>query len=74
MVRKSKKHLPRVGRCFFRVSGANSSIAMVDKLFVNTAASLDYGGYGDAQCYKPASKCAPVIFLNGHKREMYAQL
>lgn len=68
-------HMPAVIKeGFFRVSGANSSIAMVDKLFVNTAASLDYGGYGDAQGYKPSSKCAPIIFLNGHKREMYAQL
>lgn len=59
---------------FFRVSGSNSSVALVDKLFVNTAASLDYGGYGDAAGFKPASKRAPVIFLNGHKRDMYAQL
>lgn len=59
---------------FFRVSGSNSSVAMVDKLFVSTAASLDYGGYGDAAGFKPASKQSPVIYLNGHKREMYAQL
>ena len=59
---------------FYRVSGSNSSVALVDKLFVNTAAALDYGGYGDYQGYKPASKQAPVIYLNGHKREMYAKL
>ena len=68
-------HLPLVFKqSFYRVSGQNSSIALVDKLFVNTAASLDYGGYGDLQGYKPASKRAPVIFLDGHKRDMYAQL
>ena len=68
-------HLPAILKeGFFRVSGANSSVSMVDKLFVNTAASLDYGGYGDAQGYKPASKCAPVIYLHGHKREMRAML
>lgn len=68
-------HMPAILKeGFYRVSGSNSSIALVDKLFVNTAASLDYGGYGDAQGFKPASKQAPVIFLNGHKREMYAQL
>jgi hypothetical protein len=49
-------------------------VALVDKLFVNTAASLNYGGYGDAAGFKPASKQAPVIYLNGHKREMYAKL
>ena len=68
-------HLPWVFKeSFFRVSGANSSVALVDKLFVNTAASLNYGGYGDAAGFKPASKCAPVIYLDGHKREMYAKL
>ena len=68
-------HLPVVMKQgFFRVSGSNSSVAPVDKLFVNTAAMLDYGGYGDAAGFKPASKRAPVIYLDGHKRDMYAQL
>lgn len=68
-------HLPVIMKeSYFRVSGSNSSVALVDKLFVNTAASLDYGGYGDAQGYKPASKQSPVIYLNGLKREMKAQL
>lgn len=68
-------HLPLVFKeSFYRVSGPNSSVALVDKLFVNTAASLDYGGYGDAQAFRPASKQAPVIYLNGHKREMSALL
>ena len=68
-------HLPVIMKeSFYRVSGANSSVALVDKLFVNTAASLNYGGYGDAAGFKPASKQAPVIYLNGHKREMYAKL
>ena len=68
-------HLPLVFKeSFFRVSGQNSSVALVDKLFVNTAASLNYGGYGDAAGFKPASKCAPVIYLDGHKREMCAKL
>lgn len=68
-------HLPLVFReSFFRVSGSNSSVALVDKLFVNTAAALNYGGYGDKQGYKPASKVSPVIYLNGRKREMWAKL
>ena len=68
-------HLPVIMKeSFYRVSGANSSVALVDKLFVNTAASLNYGGYGDAAGFKPASKQAPVIYLNGHKREMTAKL
>jgi predicted phosphodiesterase len=68
-------HLPLVFKeSYFRVSGSNSSVAMVDKLFINTAASLDYGGYGDAQGFKPASKKSPVIILDGTKRDMEARL
>jgi predicted phosphodiesterase len=68
-------HLPLVFKeSFFRVSGANSSVALVDKLFLNTAAYLDYGGYGDKAGFKPASKASPVIYLNGLKREMSAKL
>ncbi len=68
-------HLPLVFKeSFFRVSGSNSSVALVDKLFVNTAAALNYGGYGDKAGFKPASKCSPVIYLNGLKHEMWAKL
>lgn len=68
-------HLPVVFRnSFYRVSGSNSSVALVDKLFVNTAASLNYGGYGDKAGFKPASKASPVIYLNGLKHDMYAKL
>lgn len=71
----SHTHLPLIFKeGYFRVSGANSSVALVDKLFVNTAASLNYGGYGDKAGFKPASKCSPIIYLNGLKREMWAKL
>jgi len=68
-------HLPLVFKeAYFRVSMANSSVDMVDKLFVNTAAMLNYGGYGDKAGFKPASKQSPVIYLNGKKHEMRATL
>lgn len=68
-------HLPLIFKeGFFRVSGANSSVAMVDKLFVNTAAALNYGGYGDKAGFKPASKVTPIIYLDGLKRDMWAKL
>jgi predicted phosphodiesterase len=68
-------HLPLVFKeAFFRVSGSNSSVSLVDKLIVNTAAALNYGGYGDKQGYKPASKRSPVIHLNGLKHDMWAKL
>lgn len=68
-------HLPLVFKeSFFRVSGANSSVAPVEKLFVNTSAALDYGGYGDKNGYKPASKRSPVIYLCGTEHDMWAKL
>ena len=68
-------HLPVIFReSFFRVSGANSTVAPAEKLFINTAASLNYGGYGDKAGFKPASKRSPVLYLNGLKHDMYAKL
>ena len=68
-------HLPVVFKnSFYRTCSSNSSVALVDKLFVNTAASLNYGGYGDKAGFKPASKASPVIYLDGLKHDMYARL
>ena len=68
-------HSPLVMKeAFFRVSGSNSSVALVDKLFINTSAWLNYGGYGDKQGFKPTSKKTPVIYLDGTKHDMWAQL
>ena len=64
-------HMPAVLRTgYYRVNMGNSSVQMVEKVFVNTAASLDYGGYGDSAGFKPASKNNPVICLNGDKHEV----
>ena len=71
----SHTHLPMIFKqSMYRSCLNNDSAALVDKLFVNTAASLDYGGYGEAQEFKPASKDTPTIYLNGHKRELTAKL
>ena len=68
-------HLPAAFReSFYRLSWQNNSISIVDKLFVNTAAKLKYGGYGQLQGFKPASKVNPVIYLNGTKREFDAKV
>lgn len=64
-------HMPAVLRTgYHRVCIQNSSVQMVEKVFVNTAAYLDYGGYGDSAGFKPASKSNPVICLNGEKHEV----
>ena len=68
-------HFPAVFKeNFFRVNAGNSSVMEVEKLFVNSAAALRHGGYGDRQGYKPASRSNPVIYLDGHKRELRALL
>lgn len=68
-------HLPMVMKqAFYRTDVANSTFGVVDKLFVNGAANLNYGGYGEAQEFKPASKQSPIIYLNGKKKEMSARL
>lgn len=71
----SHTHLPMIMKQgFFRVDIANSAVANATKLFVNTASNLDYGGYGAAQEFKPNSKDAPVVYLNGRTKEMSAKL
>ena len=71
----SHTHLPVVMKqAFYRIDTKNSAIALVDKLFVNTAANLNYGGYGDYGGLKPASKHTPVIYLSGTKKYAEAKL
>lgn len=71
----SHTHLPIIMRqAFHRVDVINSTISLVDKLFVNTAANLNYGGYGEAGEFKPSSKETPVIYLDGKKKSFKAKL
>lgn len=71
----SHTHLPMIMKQgFHRVDIHNFTVTNATKLFVNTASNLNYGGYGEAQEYKPNSTETPVIYLNGNKREMSAKL
>jgi predicted phosphodiesterase len=71
----SHTHLPMVMKqAFHRIDPRNSTVASVDKLFVNTAANLNYGGYGEAGEFKPSSKDTPVIYLGGTKKTYEARL
>lgn len=71
----SHTHLPMIMKQgYHRIDPQNSTVALVDKLFVNTAANLNYGGYGEAQAFKPSSKDTPVIYLSGTKKSMEARL
>lgn len=71
----SHTHLPMILRqAFYRIDTTSSTVASVDKLFVNTAANLNYGGYGEAGEFKPSSKETPIIYLNGKTKAFKAKL
>lgn len=59
---------------FYRCDPQNSSAQLVEHLFVNTAAWLNYGGYGDKAGFKPASTINPTIILDGHKKRASATI
>jgi hypothetical protein len=61
-------------QAYHRIDPRNSAVALVTKLFVNTAANLNYGGYGEAAEFKPTSKDTPVIYLSGTKKSFEARL
>lgn len=64
----SHTHMPAVVKnAYYRVCLTNDSVQKVDRLFVNTSASLNYGGYGELQTYKPNSLETPLIILDGTK-------
>jgi hypothetical protein len=71
----SHTHLPLVMKQgFHRIDTRNSTVACVDKLFVNTSANINYGGYGEAGEFKPSSKETPVIYLDGVAKNFIARL
>ena len=66
-------HQPAAFRSgFMRLDPHNNSLTKAEHLFVNTAAWLDYGGYGDKAGFNPASSINPVIVLGGRKKSMKA--
>lgn len=71
----SHTHTPAiVKQQFYRVHAGNKSVRLVDKLFVNTGATLEYGGYAELKSFKPASTDTPIIHLDGTRRRMSATL
>lgn len=62
---RSHVHMPMsLRQSFYRTNSSNSSVKIVDKLFVNTAATMEYGGYAQIQEFKPASQKTPVVHLH----------
>ena len=71
----SHTHLPMIMKeAYFRTDILNSTIARVDKLFINTSAMLEFGGYGEAFEFKPSSTHCPVIYLSGTNKFAKAEL
>lgn len=71
----SHTHLPMVMKQgFYRVDTSNSNAVFTDKLFVNTSATLNYGGYGETFEFKPSSKDTPIIYLSGTRKHFTAKL
>jgi len=72
----SHTHLPMIMKQgYYRTNFNAQTITFVDKLFVNTAANLSYGGYGEAQEFKPASMDTPVIYVQAKpSKKFWAKL
>lgn len=57
-------HLPLVMKeAHFVVDKPNHHVRLEDRLFVNAASNMGYGGYGEEKEYKPNSNAMPVIHL-----------
>ena len=68
-------HLPAMLKDgFARPCVANSSVAYCTRLYVNTSAKLNYGGYGDTQGFKVPCTDTPIIWLSGERKEMRATI
>lgn len=68
-------HLPAMLKdSFARPSMSNNSITYGTRLFVNTSAKLNYGGYGETMGYKPLCTDTPIIHLYGTHKEMRATI
>ena len=59
---------------FMRVNWGNNSVAMIDRMFVNSGAFLDWGGYAEQNQYRPSTIATPHIFLSGPERKMWVKL
>lgn len=71
----SHTHLPMIIKEeYFRTDNLNKTIVPITKLFVNTASSLNYGGYGEEYEYKPGTIHNPSIFLDGVHKHVKAKL
>ena len=68
-------HLPALVKdSFARPNMGNSSITYGTRLYINTSAKLNSGGYGEVGGFKPACTDTPIIHLSGTHKEMRATI
>lgn len=69
----SHTHMPVIIPDIYSEPDDRNSIVL-DKpcLYVNTAAALGRGGYGEKKEYKPLSNRMPVVYLNGRRKHIDA--
>lgn len=66
-------HLPMAMKeCYYRTNLVRKYVTSVVKLFVNSSANLNYGGYGETLGCKPSAKDKPVIYLSSGKEKNYS--
>lgn len=59
---------------FIRCYPCSDGIEVVERTYINTSASLDYGGYGMKAMFRPASKANPVAILDGSRKNISVSL
>lgn len=68
-------HLPASFKtCSYRVTPQRAQATLHEQLFVNTASSLNYGGYGRRGGYQPASNSYPVLTFSADRQHMTVTL
>ena len=71
----SHTHLPAIVKdSFARPDYRNSMVTYGARLYVNTSAKLNYGGYGEVGAFKPPCTDTPIIHLSGTRKEMRATI
>jgi len=69
----SHTHTPATFKLdYFRSNSRTKTVSQVTKLFVNTNAWLNFGGYGETMGFKPSTVTAVKINLIGSKQKCYA--
>ena len=71
----SHTHFPAIVKdSFARPDYRNSTVTYGTRLYVNTSAKLNYGGYGEVGGFKPPCTDTPIIHLSGTRKEMRATI